>query len=193
MSVPHHIICCATCHTRSYVKGLEVRSTRVSPIVGNELCVNSSNHMSCNATCVYFLGIEILCFVIESEHIQSNLHTAQIVIITYYLRFFHNKSVHTSQRIFFLANFLNAVCCCISVKSSKVRTAQSFRCYVCIVLCEHWNKNAGCSREVYERWTHFFTHFVHLQPCGLHDFGRFCKTFPKLIYYMPLECYDIVL
>ncbi len=36
----------------------------------------------------------------------------------------------------------------------------------------------------------FFTHFVFLEPCGLrHDFGRICKTFPKLAHYLPLECY----
>ncbi len=35
---------------------------------------------------------------------------------------------------------------------------------------------------------------LSLQPCGLcHEFGRICKTFPKLTDYMPLECYDIVL
>ncbi len=41
--------------------------------------------------------------------------------------------------------------------------------------------------------THVFTHFVSLQSCRLrHDFGRNCKTFPKLTHYMSLVSYTIL-
>ncbi len=66
----------------------------------------------------------------------------------------------------------------VIVHNWEYQCVPSFRCDVRIVLHEHWNKNAGCSREVYQRWTHFSTHFVSLQPCGLHhNFGRIAKHF----------------